>query len=205
MEKVIVFDFDGVLYNSKKIAYKMHNKIAKDFNLQLIKNKKQYFNVLDNSHYYRTLEEDIKKQYNLNHRNLMYDNAEKSKLYSGVEKIFEIPNCKFAIVSSTYEKTINKVLDIHKLSTDIFYRINGNETVGSKTTKVEQIIADLKVDKKDVIYVGDTYSDIMFCEKLGIRIIVSDYGYSNTKPIVCKNIIGRVKSVRQLVTFLNNI
>lgn len=204
MEKVFIFDFDGVLCDSANEAYKAHNELALKFQLPKIYNSTDYFNILDADLISKYIDNDLKEQYNLQHRNLMFDSISNTKLFENVEKIFQLPNCKYAIVSSTYEKTIKKVFEQSNVPINKLIYIYGRETIGTKTTKIESILKNLKLNKTDIVYVGDTYSDILFCEKLGIKILVSNYGYSNTINVISSNIIGRVNSVIEVIEFIKN-
>ena len=102
------------------------------------------------------------------------------------------------------EKTIKKVFEQSNVPINKLLYIYGRETSGTKTTKIESILKDLKLNKTDIVYIGDTYSDILFCEKLGIKILVSNYGYSNTINVMSSNIIGRVNSIIELIYFIKN-
>lgn len=205
MKKIILFDFDGVLCNSTRHAYKMHNKLSKRFKMPKIHSSKDYFDVLDGENLYKFLDEDGKAEYNLNHRNLMFRNANKTKLYKGIDELFKISGLKFAIVSANYEKTVKQVFERNKVSTQNISYIYGRETEGNKKSKIEKILSELNINLEEAVYVGDCYSDIAVCEKLGLDIIVSDYGYSNTLQIASKKIVGRAKSVADLIKIINDL
>lgn len=203
MKKLFIFDFDGVLCNSTRIAYAMHNYLCGNFGLPKVYDKKSYFKTIDGNSISNYLDNKTKEEYNFLHRELMFQNLKKTKLFKDVNLILKIKNFNFCIVSSNYEKTIHGVFDKYPKFSDKIQYILGRETLGIKKDKVNYLCKLFKVNKEDVIYVGDTYSDILFCQEIGINILVVDYGYSDTKSINSKNIIGRVNSIKKLIRFIN--
>lgn len=205
MRKVFIFDFDGVLCNSNELAYDMHNTLSAKFNLPQIHTKMEYLNVVDGNSLENYFDNDIKEEYYCLHRELMYKNSNKVNLFNDVNLLFSMDNSNVYIVSSNYERTINAILKKQININKKVFQIFGRETLGNKKDKIYHICRMLNIGKENIIYVGDTYSDILMCQDLGVDIVVSDFGYSDTRAIKSDNIIGRVNTIKELIEFINNL
>lgn len=80
----------------------------------------------------------------------------------------------------------------------------GRENDGTKLTKIQDIITKEKLNIDDVVYIGDTYSDVILCEKLKIKIILSNYGYSDGSLIQSSNILMKANNIKEIAKFIKN-
>ena len=50
-----IFDFDGVIGNSRKLTFHIHNKISDKYGLDKVYSSDDYLNIVDNQIYYLLL------------------------------------------------------------------------------------------------------------------------------------------------------
>ena len=58
-----------------------------------------------------------------------------------------------------------------------FDEVYGREIQGSKIEKINNILCKYGLKKCEVLYVGDTVSDILTCKEIGIDIVAVGYGF----------------------------
>lgn len=175
-----IFDFDGVICNSTNISYEIHNKLAKDYGLKSINNKKEYLKIIDNHNIERKIEGKVKDYYS--QCNEYYNNnLDNINLYPYIKKTINESKDEIVIITSTYEEFVHKILKQCGIEKKLY--VIGKSTKGSKPERLELYLENNKVKKEDIIYIGDTINDYLFCEKCGIRMIGVNYGYSNLTGI----------------------
>lgn len=177
--KSFVFDFDGVICNSKKIAFDIHNQLSLKYHIPLIKNSNDYLNIIDDGviNQYLTLEN--KSNYYEDNNKLIYDISNKLKIYPYMKLLLKKNFENIFIVSSNTEEIINLILSNNDIKNNIV--VIGKESEKTKALRIELLLRQKKLQKDDIIYIGDTVDDLKFCQKTGIKMIGSNYGYSNLK------------------------
>lgn len=181
MIKYIIWDFDGVICDSKKCAFEIHNELCKKYKrLPLILNEYDYSKIMDKG-YDEALSKYMTRhqieEYFLQHRNAMLKKTSAFKVYKKVMDNIEKKKIPSIIITATYERIVKEVLENNGYKTNVFTHILGRETTGNKAEKLTKLCNELKIKKDEIIYVGDTLSDLSFCNVIGIKIICVGYGY----------------------------
>lgn len=211
MIKYLIWDFDGVLCNSTTEAYRVHNEICSKFKQLPFINSKEEYNLLINNKYDVALSKyltknEIEEYFNM-HRQIMFKNRYKLKVFN--EVLDEIINFKVPsiILTATFEKMVKDVLENNKYSFEkLFKLIIGRETKGGKTEKIKILCEQLEVNNEEIIYIGDTMNDIMFCNEQGIQIIVVSYGYASFKELINhNNVINLCNTQKELIKCIKEI
>lgn len=210
MIKYLIWDFDGVLCNSKHEAFSAHNKICKKFQkLPHIYNETDYAEVF-NCQYDMAIAKYLSKEeieeYFETHRKIMISKKDSYNLY---EKIFQCINHfkqKSIIITSTSAELVRYIIKNNGYNSNIFVEIIGRETEGSKSIKLIDLCSRYNLNKeKEIIYIGDTLNDVITCEKLNIPVIAISYGYSDKKAFTNKNVLTICECQEELIDFINNI
>lgn len=207
MIKFIVWDFDGVICDSKKIAFDVHNDIRKDYDgLPKIQDEYDYANIM-NKGYDDSLSKYLDKKkidsYFLEHRKRMIEKKLDFKVFSKVLNYIKNNHIPSAIITATYEKLVKEVLENNGYSKDIFKYILGRETKGSKADKLYKLFNNLNINKDEIIYIGDTLSDIDFCNKLEIQIICVGYGYCPAELLENHKVKKICNSQKELIEYID--
>ena len=81
----------------------------------------------------------------------------------------------------------------------------GRETEGKKKDKILKLCEKFKISKNDIIYVGDTLSDIDFCKSLDIPIISVGYGYCSIESLKKNNKFKVCITQKELIEYIKDI
>ncbi|RAP54627.1 MAG: hypothetical protein BZ137_01210 [Methanosphaera sp. rholeuAM130] len=210
MKKLFIFDFDGTLFNT--IGQLVHNmnqalkangfreltlddyKLAVGGNLnQVISNVLQSDSNPDNI-------ESVKKSY----LDIVKDFEDNITLpFDGIEEILtylQDNNIQLAINSNRYTPSIE--FYVKKFLNNIkFLDIQGhNPPNPSKPDAygINQILNKTSIDKKDVVYVGDSPTDIKTAKNAGIDCIIVTWGYADYDLIDDDYILKTISEPGQL-------
>lgn len=88
------------------------------------------------------------------------------------------------IISTNSEENISKFLNKNKI--DVFDYVVGKGSLFGKTKVIKNILKKRKLNKEEVLYVGDEVRDIEACKKIGIKIAAVTWGFSDEK-LLAKN------------------
>jgi len=188
MKKLVIFDLDGTLLNTiadlaqstnhalSVLGYPMHeesaynfmvgNGINKLFERALPEGEKSEENVLR-----------VRKEF-VPH----YDrhNADKSRPYPGIPELLEqlqLQGLQIAVASNKYQAATQKLIAHYFPKIDFVAIFGQREGVNVKPTIVEDILSIAKVDKKDVLYVGDSGVDMQTAINAGVTSCGVTWGF----------------------------
>lgn len=191
--KLVIFDLDGVLIDSKQNMKVSWNAARKKFNLkQKFKDYFQYvglpFNkILDNLLIHKSVHAQIKNNYSRN--SLKY--IKKIRLYPDTLRTInklKKNGIKIAIVTSKDKKRSFKIIKKFKIG---IKKIICPE-VGLKgkpfPDQLIKAIKMFKIDLKNIIYVGDMKVDYYAAKNARIGFVFAGYGYGKKFRIYRKSI-----------------
>ena len=205
-KKLIIFDVDGVLFNSKEnMNYswkkvKSVHKVKPDF--------KNYFKLVGLPFNKILFKLNIKK--NLKEIEKTYSNESlrllrKNILYSGVKKTLKRLRIKYklAIVTSKDKTRTKKILKEFNLKFKVI--ISPSKNLKGKPYP-DQILKALKLskikNKKNAVYVGDTKIDYMAAKNSGINYVHAKYGFQ-IKRFPCKHNIEKFNLLPKVLNGFN--
>lgn len=209
MIKYFIWDFDGVICDSKDIAFNVHNKLRKKYkNLPIINNSIEYARLM-NGEYDESLERYMTKKekdnYFLEHREEMYRRKTEIKVFNKIVNFIQDENIPSIIITATYEKLVKYILNNNGYDKKIFENILGRETEGRKSEKLCKTLERLNLDSSEVVYIGDTLNDVNFCNKIGINIIAVGYGYCPKEVFKNKEVFSLCNTQKNLIEFIKKI
>lgn len=167
--KVIFFDFDGVIANSLQIAFEVNQLSKPTLTLELYRS---YFdgNINDAIHADEVLKKiDFFEEYGKRFEKLEINKYTKST----IEKLSQ--EYQLFIISSTRGDIIQSYLQRHEILS-CFTEILGNEIEKSKIKKFQILFDKYNINQKDIIFITDTSGDIKEAKKVGIETIVGIIG-----------------------------
>ena len=188
MIKLIVFDFDGTLVDTKEVIFKIVRDTFNKFNYQitsaLIKEH------LGNSPVGELLKHLGVKQKDINaiihHSNAQTINS--SKKIKQVKSLLVLKNLKqkTIIVSNNVSPFVKAVLE--NLNITFFDKVYGADNFKTKEQKIKQIMKKEKLSPKEVIYIGDKTIDVDVARKVKcVSVIISHKAsWSSRKDVVAK-------------------
>ena len=181
-DKLILFDFDGVIVDSFDSVYKINKKAAEFVSKKI--SKKDYINFFKgkfhkNLHNHLQLNKDENKKFLQQKYNVFEGEYLKSGLFSFAPDMIEklSKEASMAIISSAPSETIQKLLEINNL-TKKFYNIFGMNKKG-KVENIKKCMIDTSVDAKNTFFITDTIGDVRDAKKVGVKTIAVTWGFHN--------------------------
>ncbi len=206
-KKILIFDLDGVLIDSKinmqlawKVVQDKHSLSHISFN-QYFNHIGRPFNIILKKLKIKKNHELIKKTYEQESKNY----REQIKYFKNVIatlKKLKKNNYKLNIVTSK-DKTRTKIFlrDYINLFDEI--ECDDKKTKGKPhPDKINKIINILNVQKKECVYIGDTHIDFMSAKNSKIDFIFAQWGYGKkyNYKYKCKNIL----KLNSILNIINN-
>lgn len=178
--KSFVFDFDGVIGDSRVIGYAIHNQIKDKYGLPPIKNQDDYWKVIDDGHLENYLTSERIALYYRDCNYLYESQLSMIGLFPYIKALLRNATQKIIIVSSNPDSFIRRIIQMQGIDNAVIY---GKEKAKTKKERIALLLEqnDLSID--NLIYIGDTIDDFRFCGQMGIPMIGSNYGYSNLTSV----------------------
>ena len=190
MYKACIFDLDGTLLNTiadlaqstnhalSVLGYPMHEESAYNYMVRNGINK-----LIERAHPEGEQREEnvlrVRKEF-VPH----YDrhNADKSRPYPGIPELLEqlqLQGLQIAVASNKYQAATQKLIAHYFPKIDFVAIFGQREGVNVKPnpTIVEDILSIAKVDKKDVLYVGDSGVDMQTAINAGVTSCGLTWGF----------------------------
>lgn len=206
MIKYIIWDFDGVICDSRQMAFKIHNDISKKYKgLPMILSQNDYAKFVNQGYdesLSRYLDKNQIDEYFFENREEMFKNRQSLEVFSNIVNFIEKDKIPSIIITATYQKLVEDVLINNGYNKNMFSYILGRETKGSKAEKLENVCKELNLSKNEVIYIGDTLSDVAFCNNIGINIICVGYGYCPSLVFEGKNVLSICDTEEKLIEYI---
>mgnify|MGYP001425277185 CR=1 FL=1 len=186
MNKTIIFDLDGTIFDTKKSVLRTFNEVIKGLGfVNDEENIKKMFGL--------TLDQQIKaifpKEGSFFHKIVknkfseLYDTkfCTECNWYSGLEFIL-LKLSKSNNLSLVTNKRLNPTLKIlkHKKIEFVFdeiYTPDISEKKALKHENITRLIENQNIRPTDALYIGDTMEDKLACDKSNVRFIGVGWGY----------------------------
>jgi phosphoglycolate phosphatase-like HAD superfamily hydrolase len=196
MEKVkyIFFDFDGTVSDAKKLTYETLLDIldSMDFKFSRLKLKKMMGakmpKILDEVGIDGHLVDKIRKKF---YNNLVKkSDLSKLKLCSDVKPLYDLKKEGVRlIVLSNAEKSFVEA-SIRALGLEgLFYRVYGAHKSLTKDEVMKKLFKKFKINGKDVMYVGDRFSDMDYAHRAEMIAVAihNDCSWSSLKEMIAED------------------
>lgn len=185
--KQIIWDFDGVIFNSNKIRDLGFREALKNFDVNQVEKfivyhkkngglsryvKFRYFfeKILNRSIDLNTLDELLSKYSQIMKENLFQEKLIITETYEFIKNNYS--NIEMHIVSASDEKELNELIEF--LNMKIFFK----SIKGSPKTKIENVrdlILNFNYNSDSIILIGDSNNDFEAAQGNNIKF----YGYNN--------------------------
>lgn len=205
MDRILIFDFDGVINDSLPIVFEIIKRLGKKYNIR-INTKKDHEEIYDKNFY------DGLKKIGLSENNLDKFKSEYKIEYLKKLKEFTLfdnlkeslqrlsSNNILIIVTSTLKNPVKIFLDDKDIS--FFEEILGAEEHPSKVEKIKYV--KKKYPNSEYYYIGDTVGDIKEGKEANVKTVATTWGYHNRKRLEKENPDFIVDSPEKLVSLFEN-
>ena len=215
MEKVIVFDFDGVLVNSMDMIFEIYGEIAERLNLKPIETIEKFQDLFDGHwnnqmRYMGVTEGDVETEQKMQEifQELHVKSEHKVSLYPGVfDLLAELKKRGYTtgLVSSNFRKAIIGMVENVGMR-DFFDTVVAIEDVTKVKPHPEGLLVCMKRLGRDVheaIYVGDAIGDIVAARAAGFgKVISTTYGWNRRDQLEPHKPDGFIDTPGELLKFL---
>lgn len=183
MLKTVIFDFDGTLADTFDFLLKTFNQIAPDYNLPQIPDS-QINNLKDLS-----AKELLQKyplsplkllKFSTHIRSELTKNIQNIKPFDGITqtlKTLKTSQIKIGIVTSNSKENVELFLRNNQIKEIDF--IYSEKNLFGKGKVLTNLIRKNKLNKNEMVYVGDEVRDIEAAQKAGIKIISVTWGLNS--------------------------
>ena len=209
MIKVVVFDFDGTLANTRELVLKIIKRHFGNFNYKL--SKKVIGTLGDDS-----LEGFIegsgiqKNLVNMLAKLIKRDFLKEHEEITGCSNLKKIKRLrqKKIVVSNNTKRFINESLGFLKV--DFFDEVYGANNIKDKEHCLRKILRKYKLKPEEMVYVGDRPVDVKVARKVGcIAVVVSNRCSWSTRESLLKGepdiIVSDLGELKKVVKKLNSL
>ncbi|HLC75407.1 MAG TPA: HAD family hydrolase [Candidatus Nanoarchaeia archaeon] len=208
--KAVIFDYDGVLVDSREIGLASYKAIAEHFGAVAYSSMKE-FQEAQNGRYKNVLVQwGATTPEQIEHAENIYKQVHKSKNVNPIPGIKEVleglsKDYILALVSGTYKKIINVGLKKNNLE-HYFHHIIGKDDVQNIKPAPDGLLMSLKrlgIKPHEAIYIGDMVIDIMMGRSAGVKTaIMTSHSWNTVEDLKKGNpdiLIERPEQILQVL------
>ncbi|MEX2010519.1 MAG: HAD-IA family hydrolase [Parcubacteria group bacterium] len=204
-DKLIIFDFDGVIVDSWEHSYKRNTRDWPD--LKPHDHKKFFMGNI-----YEALamlpastisSEETEKWLNEEY----YPTKQKLPIFEGIQNVVrKLADKNTLIVNTSATSFSTKEYLTNAGLIDFFDTIYGLEISKDKIQKFNQILKDFNVKPEDCIFITDTVGDVLEAEHCSIKSLVVTYGYQSREYFesIKTEIIGFADKPLEILNFIDH-
>lgn len=177
--KAVIFDWNGVITDSLRLDHEVFLKECRRKGLKVPKSASFYADLFNDNIFLclQRIGYHVDGEGEAKYRKLYMEGLGKTKPFAVIKKMLsELKrNYRLAIVTSNYRIAVERFFKDHGITE--FDIILSSDVDRRKENKIEILLDKFSINKGQVIFVGDTVSDIVACKNSGIRIIAVTWGY----------------------------
>ena len=209
MDRILIFDFDGVLADSLAPMLSYAGQICQELGYPCTPTQKD-LEILDRmefSEYGRQLgipEEKIETFVTRNFE-LFSRREEPLAITPGIESVIrELSQIAILVVITGNScRVVGKFLDTYGLQEE-FQTVLGAEDDGSRVEKILEIISLIGESNGEVYMIGDAVSDIRAAREAGIKSIAIGWGHQSKEKLLTENPDFLVDQPEDLLTLFSD-
>lgn len=185
--KAVIFDFDGVLVNSKRAIFKTYREACKEMGIKFYSSLAEFSKNIDGNYEHFYVRLGIPKKYfkkmSLAYKKHYRKFEKEVSLFSGVENVLKklkSHGFKVGIVSNTHDYIIKYFLKKFRIAKYIDVVVGGNKIDRLKPDPAEINVAmkKMKVKPEETIFIGDMEVDMIAGRRAKVKnLIAVTYGY----------------------------
>lgn len=186
MTKLIVFDFDGTLADTRALTIEIFQEISKKHNYPVLSHDEiEAMRKLPIRKRLKIVKVPLRKVPGLMKEGLvmMKTRIKDSQLYTGIQDLLkafygEIP---MVILSSNQTENIHTFLKAHQISE--LDDVIGSAKLFGKERPLKKLLKAYKIAPEEMLYVGDEIRDIVSCQNVGVPIAAVTWGFDSAKVL----------------------
>ncbi|MDQ8732941.1 HAD-IA family hydrolase [Paenibacillus sp. LHD-38] len=183
LKPYLIFDFDGTLVQSKKLAIQLFNELSESYGGRKISNQDiAYLSGLSIPDRLRSLNVPLRKLPAL----VIEGKREYKKAAVHLQPVEGIRDVlfslkkngySFGILSSNTSENIQQFLDLNEFPSFDF--IHSATNLFGKHKAITSMARKLQIHRSRMLYVGDEQRDVQACKKIGVKIAAVTWGFDS--------------------------
>lgn len=186
--KYVLFDFDGTIADTEKMAFYIYQKLSQEYRLKKIEEQDLHWvknmsasELID----YVELKKSkipfvLKKAKRILRQEISHVKPCKTNIVQVLRELKQERNIKLGIVTTNSRKNVETFLLQNNM--DFFDIILSSSLLG-KESKLKKALQKMGLQHDEVLYVGDEIRDIQAAKSLDIRIVSVTWGYNSPESL----------------------
>ncbi|MFI0347860.1 MAG: HAD-IA family hydrolase [Chthoniobacterales bacterium] len=185
--KVLLFDFDGTLADTRTIGLRVLNELAEEFRFRHLPDEElEKARNMSTQELIRFLGISRWRVARIARRGLIKLHARMQEVQP-IEKMPEIlaqlhaHGFRLGILTSNSHANVTIFLTQHKI--DSFEFIHTSSKLFGKSRQIRKLMKEQKLTPEEIIYIGDETRDIEATQKVKIRMAAVTWGYNSSEVL----------------------
>ena len=204
MIKAIIFDVDGVIFNTEEQIFRLIKRLCRKYKCS-IKTKKEFLDMYDENFYKSLGKKGVKGK----QLDKFKQECETELKKLDVHIFNKIPlvikelsrHYYLAVISSNFRKVISRNLK-NKGLLGCFSLIVGADKIESKTEKLKKCLKEFNIKPSEAVYVGDTAGDIKEAKKIKLKSLAVTWGFHSRTVLKKANPAYIISKPKQILKIL---
>ena len=185
MIKAIIFDFDGVIFNTEEPVFKLIKKLCKKYKCP-IKNKEEFLELY-NLNFFKSMEKRGVKGKKLDKFKKECEEELKKlhlHIFQSIPPLLKELSMHYylAVISSNFKKIITYNLKKQSLL-NYFSVLVGADIEESKVKRLKKCLEIFKIKPSEAVYIGDTAGDVKEAKKARIKTLAVTWGFHSRQAL----------------------
>ncbi|MBW2977357.1 HAD family hydrolase [Candidatus Woesearchaeota archaeon] len=202
MIKALIFDYDGVIFDTINIAWNVVKTVCDKYCKRKIKTKKEFLEIYK-TNFYTAMEQrgvtdaDMEK---LKKDSIKILKTKHPKSFKNIPETIKKLSKKYklAVVSSNYADVMKNDLKKAGILKN-FKLIIGAEHEEHKTKKIRLCLKKLKIKPSQAVFVTDTVGDIKEAKKVKLKTMAVTWGFHKKDKLLKANPDFLVEKPKQML------
>lgn len=197
MKKVLIFDYDGVIFDTVEIAWEIVKTVCNKYCKRKLKTKKDFLETYKQNFYIAMKERGVTDTKKFKQDCIKLLKNKHPKPFKDIPKTMKqlAKKNQLAIVSSNFTAIMQKVLK--KAGINNFQCIMGADQEENKVKKIKLCLKKFKPSQ--AFFITDTVGDIKEAKKARIKTVAVTWGFHSKKELAAANPDFIVNSPKELL------
>ncbi|MDD2634135.1 MAG: HAD-IA family hydrolase [Bacteroidales bacterium] len=209
-DKTIIFDFDGTIADTLETIARLYNAIAADYNCKEISYAdKERFRSMNTQKFLHECGIPLIKlpKLSIKIKKELKNEIKNIKPFPGIIEVLhrlKKEGFKLGVLSSNSVTNINLFLE-HNTLENIFDFVHSGKNIFGKDKTLLSLLFKYKIDRNNVIYIGDETRDIDALKRIKIPIVAVSHGFNSREILKTKSPDYLVDNPEELLEVLLSI
>ena len=186
MQKLFLFDFDGVLVDSLEVYEQRVKLCLEKIGKPIVQSRNDFLDLFEDNFYEAIVKKGIDLEKFMNASRSIPTNDDYDQM-SPFTPIFPVltelkKDNILTVISSNISKVIHVILSRYGFN-GCFQKVLGADSGYSKKEKILHAIDSFQIEKEKTYYVGDTIGDIKEARLAGVKTVAVTWGWHSKEKL----------------------